>query len=104
MDGQFPLDKGNPVAEVELVSSGYAWRCPECMRTEYENAVPAAGTVRCSRCGASFAVAGMSHRVEPGLLDSDHPVFQTRTPGAQPSADRQVPEAPHLIVAPPREA
>ncbi len=74
--------------EVELVSSGYAWRCPECMRTEYENAVPAAGTVRCSRCGASFAVTGVSHRVEPGLLDSEHPVSETPSSGAQPSSDR----------------
>jgi hypothetical protein len=86
--------------EVELVSSGYAWQCPECMRTEYENAVPTAGTVRCSRCGASFAVTRVSHRVEPSLLDSEHPVFQTRTPGAQPSADQPVPEAPRPAMAP----
>jgi DNA-directed RNA polymerase subunit RPC12/RpoP len=87
-------------AEVELVSSGYAWRCPECMRTEYENAVPAAGTVRCSRCGASFAVAKVSHRVEAGLLGSEHPVFEAQGVGAQPSTDRPVPGAPRPAMAP----
>jgi hypothetical protein len=86
--------------EVELVSSGYAWRCPECMRTEYENAVPAVGTVRCSRCGASFAVTRVSHRVEPGLLDSEHLVFEAQTAGAQPSTDRPVPGAPRPAMAP----
>lgn len=89
---------------VELVSSGYAWRCRECMRTEYENAVPAAGKVRCSRCGASFAVTRVSHRVEPGLLDSEHPVSEAATPGAQLSADSPVPGAPRPAMAPPIEA
>jgi len=90
--------------KVELVSSGYSWRCPECMRTEYESAVPAAGTVRCSRCGASFDVTKVSHRVEPGLLDSEHPVFEAQGVGAQPSADRPVPGPPRPAIAPPHEA
>jgi DNA-directed RNA polymerase subunit RPC12/RpoP len=90
--------------EVELIPSGYAWRCPECNHTEYENSVPAAGRVRCSRCGASFAVTKVSHRVEPGLLDGEHPVFEAQGVGAQRSTDRPVPEAPHFIMAPSREA
>ncbi len=88
------------MAEVELVSSGYAWRCPDCMRTEYENAVPAAGTVRCSRCGGSFAVTRVSHRVEPGLLASEHPVFEAQTPGAQPSTDKPLGGAPRPALPP----
>jgi hypothetical protein len=86
--------------EVEMVSSGYSWRCPECMRTEYENAVPAAGTVRCSRCGASFAVIKVSHRVEPGLLDSEHPVSEAQTLDAQPSADSPASGAPRPALPP----
>ncbi len=85
---------------VELVSSGYAWLCPECIRTEYENAVPAAGTVRCSRCGAAFAVTRVSHRVEPGLLDSEPPVFEAQTPGEQPPTDKLVPGAPPPAIGP----
>lgn len=57
------------MAEVELIASGYAWRCPECSRTEYENEVPAAGSVRCGRCGASFRLARVLHRVEAGALE-----------------------------------
>ena len=56
------------MTEVELVSSGYAWLCPECSRTEYESAVPSSGLVRCTRCGAMFTVSRVSHRVEGGVL------------------------------------
>ena len=66
---------------IELLASGYAWKCLECSRTEYENAVPASGTVRCERCGARFTVKRVKHRVEPGVLEAqiltgderDHP-------------------------------
>jgi len=75
------------MVEVELISSGYAWRCPECSRTEYENAVPASGTVRCSRCGASFTVGRVCHRAAGGLLESEHVVFDAQTPLAHPSVD-----------------
>jgi hypothetical protein len=71
MNGQLPRDEeGQMAEEVELVSSGYAWRCPECMRTEYENSVPSSGKVSCTRCGASFPVREVSHRVEAGALDN----------------------------------
>jgi len=86
--------------EVELVSSGYAWRCPECMRTEYENAVPATGTVRCSRCGASFAVKRISHRAEPALLGGEQPALEAPTPVAQPCTDEPVPWPPRPSIAP----
>lgn len=86
--------------EVELVSSGYAWRCPECMRTEYENAVPLASTVRCPRCGASFAVARVSHRVEPGILDNDHPAIEAVIRVAHPSTEKPAPGAPRPAKAP----
>lgn len=89
---------------VELISSGYAWQCPECMRTEYESAVPAGHMVRCSRCGASFAVTGVSHRVEPTLLDSGDPAFEAQGAGAQPSTDRPVPGAQRSAIALPHEA
>ncbi len=56
------------MAEIELVSSGYAWRCPECSRTEYEGAVPSSGSVRCTRCGAMFPVSKVSHRLEGSVL------------------------------------
>jgi DNA-directed RNA polymerase subunit RPC12/RpoP len=56
--------------EVELVSSGYAWRCPECSSIEYENAVPSSGKVCCTRCGASFPVSKVARRVEGGALDN----------------------------------
>jgi len=62
-------DRENQIAEVELIASGYAWRCPECKRTEYENEVPAAGSVRCGRCGASFRLARVLHRVEAGAIE-----------------------------------
>jgi len=55
---------------IELIASGYAWKCLECSRTEYENAVPASGTVRCERCGARFSVRRVEHRLEPGVLEA----------------------------------
>lgn len=57
------------MGEVELIASGYAWGCPECNHTEYENEVPAARSVRCGRCGASFRMARVRHRVEAGVLE-----------------------------------
>ena len=87
MDGQSPLDKGNPVAEVELVSSGYAWHCPECSRAEYESAVPSSGMVRCTRCGATFLVSRVSHRVEGGALDNAYVVAKGEPPEAPPADD-----------------
>jgi DNA-directed RNA polymerase subunit RPC12/RpoP len=81
------LEKGKPMAEVELISSGYAWRCPECSRTEYENAVPASRTVRCTRCGASFAVRRVCHRAEGGLLDSEQVACDARTVVPNTSVD-----------------
>lgn len=75
------------MVEVELISSGYAWRCPECSHTEYENAVPASATVRCTRCGASFAVRRVRHRAEGGVLQKEHVVFEDEAGAAAPSAD-----------------
>jgi transposase-like protein len=75
------------MVEVELISSGYAWRCPECTRTEYENAVPASGRVRCTRCGASFAVRRVSHRAEGGVLEKQHVALEGQGAVALPSAD-----------------
>jgi len=75
------------MVEVELISSGYAWRCPECTRTEYENAVPASGTVRCTRCGASFAVRRVSHRAEGGVLERQHVALDGQGAVVHPSAD-----------------
>ena len=75
------------MVEVELISSGYAWRCPECTRTEYENAVPASGRVRCTRCGASFAVRRVSHCAEGGVLEKQHVPLEGQGAVALPSAD-----------------
>jgi len=75
------------MVEVELISSGYAWRCPECTRTEYETAVPASGMVRCTRCGASFAVRRVSHHAEGGVLEGHHVALDGQGPVALSSAD-----------------
>jgi DNA-directed RNA polymerase subunit RPC12/RpoP len=75
------------VVEVELISSGYAWRCPECSRTEYESAVPASDTVRCSRCGARFAVRRVCHRAEGGPLEEEQVVREGETGVALGSSD-----------------
>ena len=75
------------MVEVELLSSGYAWRCPECTRMEYENAVPASGMVRCTRCGASFAVRRVSHRAECGVLEGHHVALDGQGPVVHPAAD-----------------
>ena len=73
--------------EVELVSSGYAWRCPECMRTEYESAVPSSGKVCCTRCGASFQVSKVAHRVEGGALDNAGAVAEGELRAPSPPDD-----------------
>jgi DNA-directed RNA polymerase subunit RPC12/RpoP len=86
MSAQFPPDEGGPSPEVELVSSGYAWHCPECSHAEYESAVPSSGMVRCTRCGATFRVSRVSHRVEGGALDNAYVVAKGEPPEA-PRAD-----------------
>jgi hypothetical protein len=54
---------------IDLLASGYAWKCLECNQMEYEHAVPASGTVHCERCGARFTVRRVEHRIEPGVLE-----------------------------------
>ena len=75
------------MAEVELLSSGYAWRCPECSRTEYESAVPSSGKVCCTRCGASFPVSKVTHRLEGGALDNPRVVAGGEARISPPAAD-----------------
>jgi hypothetical protein len=65
--GDHPSEQNHALG-VELIASGYAWTCPECSRTEYENEVPAVGSVHCGRCGGSFPLTRVVHRVEPGAL------------------------------------
>lgn len=73
--------------EVELISSGYAWRFPECSRTEYESALPSSGKVCCTRCGASFPVRKVSHRVEGCALDNTRVVAGGEARISPPAAD-----------------
>ncbi len=57
------------MTRVDLIASGYVWRCPECERLEYENAVPPDTSVRCSGCGAVFETGKILHRVDAGIME-----------------------------------
>lgn len=74
--------------EIDLLASGYAWKCRECNRTEYEQAVPASGTVRCERCGAGFTVRRVAHRLEPGVLEAQRPADDGRNQWVFPLGKR----------------
>ena len=50
------------MTDVELIASGYEWRCPDCGEAGYEAGVPSSGRVFCTVCGGSFAVAATHHR------------------------------------------